>query len=346
MSFILATSRSRSISWLLLLTLLPASCSHKSQPAKPEAPAQPAASNAAPKNPTPEASVPVRGVSAEMRDVMFHLTPKAAAHLIILSGELWPTAKNDMVLFDDKTSFEVRVSNGTVAISPAALSNIMNTYVFARKDAPLKDIDVSINNNQLVIKGKLHSKADLPFETAGTVTVTNDGRLRVHTTKIAALHVPVKKVMGLFGIELANVLNTSKIPGITTDKDDLIMDLGTLLPPPHIRGKVSAVRIEKGSIIAIFGDGGASLPRKEEGSYMSFQGSSVKFGNLVMNPADLTILDLDAGNTLDWDQDDYRKQLEAGYSKITPSFGLRSYAKDYDKLAAASNQKAATDNQQ
>lgn len=281
-----------------------------------------------------------------MRNVMFHLTPTAAAHLIILSGELWPTGKNEMVVFDDKTSFEVRVTEGTVAISPAALSDIMNNYVFARKDAPLKDIKVSINNNQLIIKGKLHSKGDLPFETAGTLAVTADGLLRVHTKKIAALHVPVKKVMGLFGIELANVLNTSKVEGIAADKDDLIMDLGTLLPPPHIRGKVTAVRIEKDAIVTVFGDGGASLPRKETGSYMIFQGNRVRFGNMVMNPADLTILDLDAHNTLDWNQDDYRKQLEAGCTKITSTFGLRAYAKDYSKLAAVTGRQPPADSPQ
>jgi hypothetical protein len=333
MGYARAIFRTQNLGWLLLLTLLLASCSHKSQPAKSAtpAPAQPAATTTAPTASAPEPAA-THGVAAEMRNVMFHLTPTAAAHLIVLSGELWPTGKNEMVVFDDKKSFEVRVTNGTVAISPDALSDIMNNYVFARKDAPLKDIKVSINDNELIIKGKLHSKGDLPFATAGTLTATGDGRLRVHTKKITALHLPVKGVMGLFGIDLAKVLNTSKIDGIATDKDDLIMDLGTLLPPPHIRGKVNAVRIEKNDIVTIFGDGGTSLPQKEEGSYMVFQGSQVKFGNLVMDPADLTILDLDAHNTLDWDQDDYRKQLEAGYSKLTPTFGLRAYAKDYDKM--------------
>jgi hypothetical protein len=345
MGLIRTHSRSQNVCWLFLLTLLLTSCSRQSQPAKPETPAQPAATSTAPAIPPSEPPPSSPGVSTEMRNVMFHLTPRAAAHLIILSGELSPTGKNEMVLFDDKTSFAVRVTNGTVAISPAALSNIMNSYVFARQDSPLKDIKVSIDNNQLIIKGKLHSKGDLPFETAGSLAVTTDGQLRVTTNKIKALHVPVKKVMSLFGIDLAKVVNTSKIPGISTDKNDLIMDLATLLPPPHIRGKVSAVRIDKDAIVITFGDGGTSLPRKEDGSYMIFQGSRVKFGNLVMNPADLTILDLDPHATLNWDQDDYRKQLEAGYSKITPAFGLRSYVKDYDKLTPATGRQAPPSSQ-
>jgi hypothetical protein len=315
--------------------LVLAACSKKSQP--------PAANTTAPLTPAtvpaataPAAEPPAKvsgGVKAEMRNVMFHLTPHAAAHLQILSGELWPTGKNEMVVFDDKTSFEVRVNNGTVSISPEALSDIMNRYVFARDDAPLKDLAVSIENNRLIIKGKLHTKKDIPFATAGSLSVTSDGRIRVNTEKITALKVPVKGMMGLFGIELAKMVNTSKIPGIDTDKNDLLIDLGSLLPPPHIRGKLTGVRLEKNTIVTTFGDGGKSLgPPKEKGSYMAFAESSVRFGSMVMEPTDLMVLDLDEAATLEWDQDHYKEQLVAGYSKITPSFGLRAYVKDYSKL--------------
>lgn len=320
----------------LLLGL--AACSKKSQPpsANTVAPLTPATVPAAT---APAAESPAKasgGVKAEMRNVMFHLTTHAAAHLQILTGELWPTGKNEMVVFDDKTSFEVRVNNGAVSISPEALSDIMNQYVFARDDAPLKDLAVSIENNRLIIKGKLHTKKDIPFATAGKLSVTSDGRIRVNTEKITAMNVPVKGMMGLFGIELAKMVNTSKIPGMDTDKNDLLMDLGSLLPPPHIRGKLTGVQLAKNAIVTTFGDGGKSLgPPKEKGSYMAFAGNSVRVGSMVMDPADLTVLDVDEGNTLEWNQDHYKEQLVAGYSKITPSFGLRAYVKDYSKLGRA-----------
>lgn len=334
-------TKKKNVKWLLALALSLLSCSRHSQPAKVENSGQPTAAPA-PANPTPAvapaATVPVAGgIKTEIRNVMFHLTPGAAAHLQVLSGELWPTGKNEMVVFDDKTSFEVRVTNGTVSISPEALSDIMNNHVFAKKDAPLKDLSVSIDKNRLIIKGKLHSKGDIPFATAGNLSVTADGRLRVHTEKITALKLPVKGMMGLFGIELANVVNTSKIAGMDTDKNDLLMDLGTLLPPPHIRGKVTGVRLEKNAIVTTFGDGGRSLPPpKEKGSYMAFQGNPVRFGKLTMEQTDLIVLDLNPADTLDWDQDHYKEQLVAGYSKITPSFGLRAYAKSYSKLGRGS----------
>ena len=154
-----------------------------------------------------------------------------------------------MPVFDDKTSFEVRVSAGKVSISPEALAEIMNSYVFARSDAPLKTSPSLIDKDRLIIKGKLHTKGDIPFGTAGRLSTTPDGHLRVHTEKITALKIPVKGMMGLFGIELAKVVNTSKIDGMDADKDDLLMDLGRLLPPPHIKGKVTGVRIENNAIV-------------------------------------------------------------------------------------------------
>lgn len=334
----------KEIGILLLLAMNLLACS-KTVPPQNASESETPAANVPPANPAPVAEVPPekplsaggRGVKTEMHNVLFHLTDKVAAKLETLSGELWPVGKNEMPIIDDKTSFEVRVTSGKVSITPEGLSSILNDYVFAKKDAPLKDLTVSIDKGQLVIKGKLHSKGDIPFETKGTLSVTPDGRLRVRTDKVKALHVPVKGMMGVFGIELADVVNTSKIDGLDTDKNDLVMDLGMLLPPPHIKGKISAVRVEKNAIVTIFGNGErtASLS-KEKGNYMYFQGNSVRFGKLVMENTDLTVLDVDASDVLDWSQDHYQNQLVAGYSKITPNFGLRAYVKDYGKLPRSS----------
>jgi hypothetical protein len=51
-----------------------------------------------------------------------------------------------------------------------------------------------------------------------------------------------------------------------------------------------------------------------------------------MSDTDLTLIDLDPQDTFDFYLDHYREQLSAGYTKITPSFSLRSYFRDYNKL--------------
>jgi hypothetical protein len=337
----------------LLLSLTLAACSKTSTPPS-EPTSQQKAATTAPATPTPPpapetpapAATPAatgQGVKTEMRNVMFHLTSRAAAHIETLSGELWPTGKFDMPDFDDKTSFEVRVTSGRISLTPAALTEIMNSHVFAAKDAPLKDLNVSIKDGQLIIKGKLHSKGDISFETSGTLTVNSDGRLRVKTERVKALHVPLKGVMSALRIELADVINTSKIDGVDTDKNDLLMDLSTLLPPPHIRGKVSAVRVADNTITTIFGTGEkvSALDQKESTNYMYFQGNRVRFGKLTMQDTDLMILDLDPADPLDWNQDRYADQLAAGYSKMTEKFALRTYVKDYNKVPRFAAARAA-----
>jgi hypothetical protein len=51
-----------------------------------------------------------------------------------------------------------------------------------------------------------------------------------------------------------------------------------------------------------------------------------------MSDTDLTLIDLDPQDAFDLYLDHYRDQLVAGYTKITPSFGLRTYFRDYNKL--------------
>jgi hypothetical protein len=323
---------------LFLLALNLMACSKSSQPqkaadSKPPAPAE--TPSPVPAAETPASAAPTtsgHGVKTEMRNVMFHLTDEAAAHVESLSGEMYPTGKNEMPVFDDKTSFEVHVADGRISITPQAMASIMNTHVFAGSGSPLKNISISIDKDRLRIKGRLRTKGDIPFETSAVLTATSDGRIRVSTEKLKALHVPVKGMMDKLGIELASLVSTSKIPGMVTEKNDVLMDLGVLLPPPHIKGKVSAVLIGENSIVTIFGDGAKPASANEAVSYMSFQGSPVRLGKLTMESADLTVVNLDSDEPLDWSQDHYRDQLVAGYSKITPNFGLRAHVKNFAKL--------------
>lgn len=333
---------------LAAIMFVACACSHKPAPAtenvapQPAAPANssanaPAASPSTASAPAPEQS---RAVQAQMRNVLFHLSSTAAAHIDTLTGEVVPTGNNAMPVLDDKTSFEVRVKSARISVSPEALADTLNGYVFAKANSPLKDLTIYIDGDRLHVKGKLHSKGDVPFESLGTLSPTSDGRIRVHSEKVKAFKVPMKGIMNLFGIDLANVLDTSKIDGIDVDKNDLILDMSKLLPPPHIQGKVTAIRIQNNQVVATFGTGEAAAPL-EPGNYMAFKGNKLRFANLTMENADVMVLDLDPADPLDWFQDRYKDQLVAGYSKITPSFGLRAYVKDFAKLSRAGKSASA-----
>ncbi len=288
---------------LFLLTLNVMACSKSSPPQK-EADSKPPAPAETPSS-LPAAATPAsmttpsngHGVKTEMRNVMFHLTDDAAANVEFLSGELWPTGKNEMPVFDDKTSFEVHVAEGRISITPEAMASILNSHVFAGDDSPFKYISISIDKDRLLIKGRLRGKREIPFETSAILTASGDGRIRVSTEKLKALHVPVKGMMDKLGIDLARLVSTSKIPGMVTDKNDVLMDLGELLPAPHIKGKVSAVLIGDNSIITIFGDGARPAAANDAVSYMNFQGNPVRLGKLTMENADLTVLNVDSEAT-------------------------------------------------
>ena len=54
-----------------------------------------------------------------------------------------------------------------------------------------------------------------------------------------------------------------------------------------------------------------------------------------MSDTDMILIDMDPGDPFDFNLDHYREQLVAGYTKETPSFGLRVYMRDYNKLRHA-----------
>ena len=276
-------------------------------------------------------------VRAQMHNVKYRFSDKVSVQINTLNGALVPVGNNEFPVFDDKNSFKIRVDTAEIAIGPGDLASLMNFYVFARPNSPLSGISVSTTpGGQLKIKGRLHDKGDIPFETQGTMSPTPDGRIRLHSEKVKALHVPVKSLMEAFGIDVADLIKSGKVPGIQAEENDLLLDLEQLLPPPHIDGKVTAVRVEKNSIIQTFGGSDTKAgPKFQSGNYMSYQGNRLRFGKLTMDDADLTIYDMSPADPMDFFLDHYKEQLAEGYTKITPSFQLRVFMKDFDKLGPA-----------
>ena len=272
-------------------------------------------------------------VRTQMRNVRYRFSDNVAVHIKSLNGALIPTPDHEFPVFDDKTSFKIHIDTAEIAISPADLGNVLNSYVFARPHSPLAGVSITIANGRLKMKGKLHDKGDIPFETVGTLSPTPDGKVRLHSEKIKALHVPVKGLMDAFGVEIDDLIKTGKIPGVQAEENDLILDLEQILPPPHIEGKVTAIRIEGDSIVQTFGGSDTNpVEKPQNANYMSYKGNRLRFGKLTMTDADIVLYDMDPNDPLDFYLDHYKEQIAAGYTKITTSFQLRVYLKDFDKL--------------
>ncbi len=270
-------------------------------------------------------------VSTEMRNVMYHFTEPVAVHITYLTGELAPTREGGMPVFDDASSFSISIRSARISITTDALATILNQYALAAADSPLKAVRIIPAGRKLKIKGQLHSKAELPFESEGSLSVTPEGEIRVHTEKIKAGHLPVKGLMDLLGQTIAKLIDTRKVSGLRVDNDDLLLNPAELFPPPHIHGHLRAISIVGNEVVQEYGTQEA-FREKVPGNYMAYHKGQLRFGKLTMHDTDLVLIDMDPQDPFDFFLDRYKDQLVAGYTKTTPNFGLRSYFRDYNKL--------------
>ena len=275
-----------------------------------------------------------------MHNVLYHFTDEITVHIRDLRGLLIPDNPEGPVIFDDKNSFLLRIDAAEIAMGTDALSRVLNQQVFGGSDAPLKQLAITAHGNILTVKGKLHSKGDLPFASEGTLSATDDGEIRIHTQKIKAAHLPVKGIMDLLGVKIANLISTKKVRGIRVDGDDLLIDVQRILPPPRIEGRVTSVRIEGTQLVQVFGalpkDGDRTAKLADaHGNYMAYRGARLRFNKMTMSDSDMILIDMDPKDPFDFYLDHYKDQLVAGYSKTTPEYGLRVYMPDFNKLRPA-----------
>ena len=156
------------------------------------------------------ASHATRGpVEAEMKHVLYHVDDQVVLQIGHLRGALLPT-HDAPPWFDDPESFTLAIDTGTVTISPASLSALLNRYVFNYKGTPLKDLSVTIEGDQLKQKGTLHKGIDLPFTIRARLSATPDGRLRLHPTSVKVAGIGVTGLMRTFGIELEKLVHVQQ----------------------------------------------------------------------------------------------------------------------------------------
>ncbi|HEY4840288.1 MAG TPA: hypothetical protein VIH72_16855 [Candidatus Acidoferrales bacterium] len=277
------------------------------------------------------ASVPVK---LQMRNVDFHFTDHIVAHIAALDGTMSPIG-GTMPIFDDKNSFGLDVDSADITITMAALASDMNEFVFAVPGSPIKDLKIKTDDGKLSLSGVLKKKGEVPFEITSSVSLTPEGTIRLHTEKVRALHLPVKGLMDLLGLDTADLINTKRIPGVATDKDDLILDPQKIFPPPELRGHVIAVRVIDSAMVLTFGTPGQPAQHLRATNvcggrnFLSFRGGPIRFGKLEMDQSDMELSNIGTAASFDFSLDGYKDQLVAGYSKVTQRGGLCVHMPEY-----------------
>jgi hypothetical protein len=274
----------------------------------------------------------------QMQNVDFYVDKDIPLRIHRLSGTI-RSKDGGPVMFDDKLSFIISVASGDVGLTGPDLSLLLNKYVFGYKGSPLTNLRISISGNEIIQKGTLHKVAPLPFEIRATLSITPDGRIRMHPTRTEIIGLHVDKLMHGLGLPLEKVIDLSKAKGATVKGNDIYLDPTAIIPPPKIEGRVAAVRIQSNEVVMTFGSGQfvqpLAVPNAAVSNYMYYQGGTLRFGKLMQIGADMLITDLDPQDPFRFDLDRYKPQLVAGYSKTLESGGLEVWMRDIDKIGTA-----------
>jgi hypothetical protein len=272
-------------------------------------------------------------VEAEMRNVDLHLTSDIGLHIRSLRGRFVPLGSRQSPYLDDPRSYSVTVDHGEVAVDLPSLNALMTRALVGHSN--IRSMEISIDaEGQLRQKGTLKKGVPLPFDVKATVSPTSDGQLRIHAEAVKGFGIPISPLLKTFGLEMENLLKVDPGRGVTVDGNDVLLDPASLLPPPAMHGKITAVRVEQDALVQVFGPGTekALSPPATSKNYIYWRGGQLSFGKLTMTETDLELVDEDPRDAFDFSVDRWNEQLVAGYSKITSTRGLKAHMPDYNDL--------------
>jgi hypothetical protein len=256
-----------------------------------------------------------------------------------LRGELRSREDGETPVFDDPGSFTLHAADAEVALTTTSLARLLNDHVFAYEDAPFSDIEIEIEDGRLKQTGKLHKGISVPFSVEAELSVTTDGRVRMHPTSVKALGLPVGGLMKLIHLEIDDLVDTDEAPAVELDDNDFLLATDRLLDAPRMTGRLTAVRLEDQRIVQVFGRGPgprpAAPPEGAARNYLYFHGGTLRFGKLTMQDTDMQLIDADPSDPFDFSPPAYVVQLTAGYSKNLASGGLRVFMPDYAEARGA-----------
>jgi hypothetical protein len=266
-------------------------------------------------------------------DVDLRVFADARIHVLRLAGTASSARRGQPVPLDDKNGYAIEVDGAATWIGWSDLSAILNEYTFAFDGAPVNDLSIGREEDEdqldeVELKGDLAGVLGLRFEIEGRPEVTPDGRIRIRTTSVQALDIPVGGLMHALGLEAADLMGNLRDRGLDFEGDDLILDASRAFPPPRMSGRVRAVTVEEGGMSIVIGDPDAA-PASGNANHLWFRGGTIRIGRMTQTDADLRILDDDPADPFDFFPGYMNEQLAAGYAKMRADGGLTMHVPDY-----------------
>lgn len=274
-------------------------------------------------------------------NILLRKGPNFRIYIRWIRGQMVRTDPGITPSFDDPDSFVLQIQKGVIHANIGDIANYLNAS--SPPNAPLKDISIEPDGDQIKLRGTAHKVISLPVELKGTLSYTQDGFVEFHATKINALKIPLKGLLGGFHIELSDLVHATNIPGIQVVGNDIIFDTTKVLPPPHIRGRLTAVKVKPPDIEVVYGnapDDDAQLAQWH--NFLRLNGGTLGFGKLTMRYVDLTMIDASHDPWFDLDLVNYQAQLVRGYTRMTNQAGLEIFMPDVDDKASAKSTQHVT----
>lgn len=287
----------------------------------------------APANVSPRVSTQVSsgGTDVYAHNLMLRKGPSFRVYVRWLHGKLLPIKRNETPSFDDPDSFAIDIATGVLRANIGDIGNYLNAGGLG--NSPLKNVTLSGNGNQVKLTGTLHKMISLPIELDAIISPLPDGRIQMHVNKIDLLKIPFKALLGGFHITLADFVQAKGLAGVQVSGNDLYISPEQLLPPPHIRGHLTALRVVNPDLEEVYGDAQGEVERVEQWrNFLRLQGGSIDFGRLTMHPVDILMVDVSNDVWFDLDLAHYQKQLVYGYTRMTPQAGLQIFMPDLKNI--------------
>jgi hypothetical protein len=264
-------------------------------------------------------------------NLMLRKGPSFRVYVRWLEGEMARTRPHVDPSFDDPDSFYLNIKTGVLRANIGDIGNYLNSGGLG--NAPLKNVTLSGNGSQIKLSGTLHKVVALPVDVLGQIAALPDGRIQIHVTKIQVLKIPFKALLGGLHVTISDLFNAKDIAGIQVAGNDIFLDTQKLLPPPHIRGQLSAVRVVNPDLETIYGNAETEAARVEQWrNFLRLSGGTIDFGKLTMHHVDLVMIDISNKPWFDLDLTNYQKQLVNGYTRMTPEAGLQIFMPDLSAI--------------
>jgi hypothetical protein len=266
-----------------------------------------------------------------MHNVLLRKGPILRVRIKWLRGFLRQTYPKVPVSLDNVSSFNIQAQDGQVAATLEELAKFATQSGITSGN--LSDLQFVNDAGRLRLQARYRKL--FPIQVDGDVSPSSSDLIRVHIAKIDVLKLPVKALLHVFHLSAADLIDTKHVKGIEVQKDDIYVDLAQLLPPPHIRGIVTSVKVVGNDLTATFGNADPEVLKREEWrNYLRLRGGNLIFGKLQMTDADMIMIDTSADEWFDLDLDHYQQQMVYGYSRITPDAGLQVFMPDVSTIAS------------